>query len=294
MSSQSVQPYQVISWNIGRDSDYLGLNVRNKDVQWKNMRELGDLRNQLFTSTFKNLKETIQPDIFCLQEVTRSGDVKKWLGDSYDLHATSRDCVIAWDNSKYELVEGSPTREKTEGRYLILLLREKSTQKTIQVASAHLWGFKLTGPNETERDSDEPVTLKGDRELNELAEQMDDSAFLSIIGMDANSTPHIHPERLSILESRGYTRDASSDNIPTAYNSSLESQSAHLDYLFVKASKKFQITVQPTHFQSLPIESPAVNPSDHSPILLSLFVTKKEKESGFLKKLFTSFSSDRK
>lgn len=293
MSTDCVGAYQVISWNIGRDSDYLGLNVRNKDVQWKNMQELGLLRNQLFTDVFKDMRDSKKPDFFCLQEVSRSGDIQKWLGDGYGVHTASRDCVIAWDLDKYELIEGTPETEKREGRFLVLQLLERSTRKTIYVASAHLWGFKLTEPKGKEAGTNIGVTEKGDAQLKEMAAHLTNSDYLSIIGMDANTTPDIHPDRLSILESEGFRRDPSKDGLPTAYNSSLESNSAHLDYLFAKGSKKHQLQLEATFFEALPIESPAVNPSDHSPVALSIKVMKQKKKSGFLSKLVSGMRSEK-
>lgn len=292
MNSQIIQDFQVVSWNIGRDSDYLGLNVRNRDaVKWDTTRDLGKIRTRLFSDVFRQMADSFKPDFFCLQEVKRAGDVKNWLGDQYELCATFRDCVIAWDKDKYELVEGSQFYEIEEGRYLILELFDKSTQKVIRIASAHLWGFNLNNPHGKDRYSEDPETLKGDCQLKELVKQLNSPAYLTIIGLDANTTPEIHPDRLAILEERGFIRDATEDEVPTAFNSSLPDQSAHLDYLFAKGSKKVDVEVEAFVSQELPIESPEVNPSDHSPILSTVKLVEKKKDKNFMQKILHSFKN---
>lgn len=66
--------------------------------------------------------------------------------------------------------------------------------------------------------------------------------------MDANTDPGIYPKRLEILETQGFIRDSTEDCIPTAYNPSLESKSAHLDYFFAKAPADQTISIESSAF----------------------------------------------
>lgn len=274
MSLAAVAQYCVVSWNIARDTDYLGVNLRHKEVEWKTVADLMAVRNQLFNSIFEQMKTELNPDFFCLQEVTRSSDIRNWLGAKYEVHSALKDCVIAWDSTKYSLIEGTSVHEAGEGRYLALELLEKATQKTILIASAHLWGFDLANPQDGE-------TERGDQQLAELAAHLDKSAYLTIVGMDANTTPAIYPKRLSILEVNSYIRDQSQDAEPTAYNKSLPENAAHLDYLYARPGRKFQAKVKTASYEALPIEKPSVNPSDHSPVIARVSM-EKSKQHGFI------------
>ncbi len=90
---------------------------------------------------------------------------------------------------------------------------------------------------------------------------------LKILGMDANSTPTIHPERLEIALHCGFQRVDHKD-VVSAYNPTLESRAAKIDFIFAstqKSRKLAEVNEQP--LLDIPIEDPAKNPSDHRPIV---------------------------
>lgn len=270
--------YTVVSWNIARDSDYLGVNLRCGNEEWSSPQELYSKRKELIASRFSDFRTKVAPDFFCLQEVDSIKEVKEraLLGEYDCAAATKRDCVILWNRDRFTPIAGSEYEEGNSGRYIAIDLKECSTGKVIRIASAHLWGFDLS------RIGDEKEKAKGNVQLAELISLLERDSFpiLTIVGMDANSTPELYPERVNLLINRGF--NGCSDDSPTAYNAKLPSNRAKLDYILSK-SKSGRAQIIADSKVDLPLEDPQNNPSDHRPLTNIVRLPQDKLQTKFIK-----------
>lgn len=272
--------YSVVSWNIARDSDYLGLSLRAGDTNWSTPKELYTRRQQLLQGLFAEMKANFCPDFFCLQEVDSIHSIKTMaLGEEYEsLSAGGRDCVLLWNSKRYEKIPGSEYQEESEGRYLTVDLKDRQENKIIRLASAHLGGFDLAHFNEED-------AKKGDDQLKALLQILnrDKKPALVLVGMDANSTTEIHPVRIERLTKEGFAR--SKEEAPTAYSTKLKSPLIKLDFIFAR-SKKHGLEFAESAMNAPPLETPQVNPSDHKPLLQRIISKEGEKSVfNFLRKI---------
>lgn len=249
----------VFNWNIARNTDYLALCLRTKEKSWKSVLELSERRRQKLTEIFKSTITDYKPDFFCIQESDGLSQLSEFLGTSYDAAMSYHDCAIAWDKEKYVKVN-----ELHKERYSVVTLKNLECNKVIRIASAHLSGFDLSDPQEKNELMTAPISEKGDKELGELANILtQEKADLYILGMDANSTPDIHPERLQIVENLGFNR-FSEESLLTSYNDSVQKQ-VQLDYVYVKEG-----ICRTLEGFDYPIDQPLLNPSDHKPLMFTI------------------------
>lgn len=259
--------YKTVSWNIGGITDFIGLCRRAKLPSGDNLSQTSSLRNQRLEQAFKSIFENQKPDLIFLQEVgTISTSLKNWL-PNYRFCYDGDDTLVAWNSERLTEIEGSRQSQQLCNRYSIVDLQDTTTKKTVRVASAHLHGFDLARP-ERER-CGHKVTKSGDDELREITKLLLDRKIRNpdaiLIGMDANSTPDIHPERITILEDHGFKRDFS-DNSVTAFNPTLPGREAKIDFIYGTCLEGTIKVVAGDANPDLQIESPETNPSDHRPL----------------------------
>lgn len=93
-------------------------------------------------------------------------------------------------------------------------LVERASQCVIRVASQHASGFDLDEPVEG-------LTVQGDKEISALLRNVESPREkppeVTIIGVDANTTPDIHPARLELYKNQGYKWDPA-DRKATNFN----------------------------------------------------------------------------
>jgi hypothetical protein len=239
---------EVITWNIGRINDFIGLYARTRTLDWKTPAELASRRTDLFKRIFKTM---IQPDILCLQEVDETKEISEWLGPHYAVVGGTGDCLIAWKRERFKQV--STDWSTKEGRVLSLDLQETTTRKTIQVYSLHAPGFSLIKPE---------AHQEGTEFVQTVITRIDNTSNVVLFGTDLNATPTIGSERLSLFSSQGFSRVL--DDRVTAYNPDLAERRAKLDEIFVRGARI--VPIELSKEPKFPLESPKENPSDHRPV----------------------------
>lgn len=204
----------------------------------------------------KIVRDTLGTDILCFQEADyMPGDL---LPFGYASIASNRGKMIqriAWNTSRFELVQNIGDIAKEKG--LVVILRDKTTAKTVAVAAAHLQGcnpfqrvFDLNGI---------PDSKKGDEQLLLVIQALDQTkADVQIIGMDANVTA-LHP-RLKILLDKGYELDGE-HFFETTCSSPYFICNTRLDWIAAKGASIINVPVKSVNLNSL-----CTNPSDHKPI----------------------------
>jgi hypothetical protein len=265
---------RVVTWNVGRDRDYFEVSRRAKFTVPDDNAAFFAMRDGLFQATFRQMIEGHNPDFFCLQESDANTDrVKGWIGHHYKVISDGGDSAIAWNDQRYELVEDSIRYPGTSPLHFSIVADfiDRQTQFKVTIASAHIKGFDLANPKE-QTESGKDVAAQGDKELREVFKSLESAtSALRILGMDANSTLKIHPDRLKIAKQKGFKR-VEKDNLATAYNPTLAAQAAKIDFLFAKTSKRTQLSFQKNPTLKIPIESPKLNPSDHRPVISTVKV----------------------
>lgn len=270
----SISQYQTVSWNIGCVADFIGLYRRAKQQPWENLSSVPGLRMEKLKEVFKRIADDKKPDIFFLQEVGEEvhAGLKKWL-ENYAIHFDGDDTLVAWNKERFTEILGSRQSEQLCKRFSIVDLMDKTAKKVVRIASIHLHGYDLSQP-ERER-CGRRVTESGDEELREIVKLLLDCSEripeLIMLGMDANSTPDIHPERLEILESERFVRDFD-DNQPTAFNPTLDHRKAKIDFIYAKCISGKCNVLESSANLNLKIESPDTNPSDHRPLYQSIVI----------------------
>lgn len=267
MTSVNTTQYVTLTWNIGGETDYVGLCRRAGIQPWDSLSELPKIRRQLFTNVFKDIFSRQKPDLIFLQEVGRVKPLISSLLAGYQLHFDGDDTMVAWKDDRFTEIEGSRQSQQLCHRYSIVDLKDLTTKKIIRISSSHIHGFDLNDPD-YQRGSYK-MTESGDEELAAITRLMLNMKKVSpdiiILGMDANSTPFIHPERLEILEKEGFSRD-NADDLETAFNPTLPSKKAKIDFIYAKSLEGNCQVCATNDTPIVEIESPETNPSDHRPL----------------------------
>jgi hypothetical protein len=167
---------------------------------------------------------------------------------------------VVWNSERFKLVSDLGS---IKGRAYAVKLLDKTTKKTIVVASGHFSGCnpycEVTDPKTGLSDA-----LKGDSELEAVIKKLNsEGGDLLLIGMDSNVTS-LHP-RMQILKDAGYKLD---------YDNFLESTCTNpyvvldtrIDWIAVKALGTISTTVTNIPVQSVGLNNIQSNFSDHKPI----------------------------
>lgn len=209
-------------------------------------------------------------DIICLQEVNSLISFEEENPSSPSIFPESHQLLftdsngIAWNKERFELLE---KREDSEGRALIIKLKDNKTDDLILIASVHLSGCnpyqkiitEYTDPkkgNVKTSDSE-----KGDLEISSILKIMEEmEASIKLIAMDSNVTS-LHP-RLEIIKNAGFKLDYENFIEMTCTNP-YQALNTRIDWIFVNATNA-AITNIPV--LNIGLNSIQTNMSDHKPI----------------------------
>ncbi|NGX32815.1 MAG: hypothetical protein K1060chlam4_00868, partial [Candidatus Anoxychlamydiales bacterium] len=222
------------------------------------------LRDKTAAFAYKTLIEENELNILCLQNIGSDLDkIKGFLGDDFDILSDGQDTAIAY-SCRFTPIKSFLCKVKEGHKYTILTLKDRLTEKTYNVASAHISGFDLKNPMEGSSSAQD-----GDKELEELLSKLNEfEADGTIIGLNANTTKEHYRARLDLLEKAGFkTNDADRD--ATTYNEFLSDTPdkcrVKVDFIF---TKKFSfIDFEKTN---MTLEKPLINPSVHIPVIEQL------------------------
>ena len=202
----------------------------------------------------------VNQEIICLQEADYLHP-SNFSNDYEVLLANTEHSVngIAWKKERFELVK---SLGNIQGRAFAVLLKDKQSDKTVLVASAH-----LSGCNPIKIDLDPttgaPDSVQGDAELRAIVKLFNkEDADLKLIGMDSNVTP-FHP-RLKILQKSGYRMDAENFIEPTCTNP-YKILNTRIDWIALKSDLK-DVNISNIPLFGVGLNSIQTNMSDHKPI----------------------------
>lgn len=210
--------------------------------------------------TKRIFKHLLKYDIIALQEADCID--ASMLPQDYEIRMSNKNYsldAVAWNKNKFELVDQSET---TTGGGFVVELRDIETDQKIAVASGHIAGCNPFNV-ELDEHTGKLDSTKGDNELHELIEILDDSdATIKAIAMDSNVTP-FHP-RLSMLKESGYNLDYLNYLEPTC-TSPWQIINTRIDWIAVK-SLDAPFTIHNIPVMGVNLNSPQTNMSDHKPI----------------------------
>jgi len=276
--------YLVVSWNIGSNHDYMvtrkGI-TNNSITSDENNQQLTTERRALAKECFTELGSTLcSPDIVLLQEVNKTFDALETSNTLTHCFGTNYECLnsppsegekldtaVAWNTQKFEKLHDDFAKSEfldkgkiREWRDKIVVLRDRTTNKILIIASGHIRGFPLKAQNIKDQAQD------GNKQLDSLSQKLESiqtnySADITILGMDANTDSSDQAERLKILKSKIWTID-SSTNFTHA--------NGKLDYfgIFVNAGMPAIINILSTPSKSQHTSSK--NPSDHEMLVADI------------------------
>lgn len=189
----------------------------------------------------------VTQEIICLQEANYLD--ASLFPSKYAVHISSA-IGMAWDTTRFELIEIVPTTNK---RALIVKLQDIASAKTVLVASAHLSGCDPFYGGED--------SAQGDTQLKTVLEALSSAeADEKLIAMDSNVTA-MHP-RLAVLKEAGYRLDTKNFLEPTCTHPTTLVDT-RIDWIAIQ-SKVSEIVNIP--IQGVGLNSPQTNISDHKPI----------------------------
>jgi hypothetical protein len=275
--------YTIGTWNIGRFSDFLkcliGGKYKDDDIEEerKNLKLPIDFKGLSSADEesienwrkwrLKLLRQALNVanlDLLMLQEVSKDDvselcrSLEKPDKTIYGCVHDGEDTLVLYRLEKFREKKSNPSIKTRNSVWVTLEESDPGdrTPKTICLASTHLTGFSLAYDDTEERKTGNEQLLELCRELENSSDVRDCDAV--ILGMDANSTPSIHPSRLEIPIKFGFTRADGIDTIAggTAFNPDLGR--AHLDHIFWQVRRgegKFTLD------ENIPEEIPP--PSDH-------------------------------
>lgn len=204
----------------------------------------------------KIVREALNTDILCFQEADYMPASQ--LPSRYESVQSDRNKSIqriAWNANRFELIQNFGDIASDKG--FAVLLRDKTSQKTVAVASAHLQGC-----NPFQRVYDQegtPDSIKGDKQLSAVINTLDRTgADVQLVGIDSNVTA-LHP-RLQMLRTAGFEFDADHFIEPTC-PSPYFICNTRLDWIAAKGAFVMNMPVMNVDLNSL-----CTNPSDHKPI----------------------------
>lgn len=244
-------------------SDFRTFPIRIEDVRIKDavIAQVGSLEPQAILFERQRLyqkiiTEALGTDIVCFQEADYMP--VSMLPNGYQSVQSNRNKSIqriAWKASRFELIQNLGDIASDKG--LAVLLRDKTTQKTVAVATAHLQGcnpFQRVYDQEGKSDS-----IKGDEQLSAVIQTIDRTgADVQIVGMDSNVTA-MHP-RLQMLRTAGFEFDGDHYIEPTC-PSPYFICNTRLDWIAAKGASLVNMPVMNVDLNNL-----STNPSDHKPI----------------------------
>jgi len=253
MSSQMVTPYDVRPIVIHDENVQKQLLDNSRKVTGYIKGPL-TLQGMLYVSQKKMAKEIfsrqITHDIICLQE-TNYIDVDV-LPKTYDMRF-SNDTAIAWNRDRFELLDSFDSLERASA----LLLRDRESQESIFVASAHLSGCNPFFPVESD-------SIKGDQELQAVLDTAHGvEASVKVIAMDSNVTA-THP-RLKLLQQAQYTLDYTNHLEPTCTNPHVL-LNTRIDWIAVGQDSLEAPSIANIPIFDIGLNSFRTNISDHAPI----------------------------
>ncbi|NGX49231.1 MAG: hypothetical protein K940chlam5_00827 [Candidatus Anoxychlamydiales bacterium] len=256
--------FKVLTWDLSTDKDYSEALKRAEETPPEDTTGFSALRDQTAKLAYEILIEENELAILCLQNIGSDLDkIKSFLGDDFDILSDGQDTAIAY-SCRFTPIKSFLSNVREGRRYTILTLKDELTEKTYNVASAHISRFNLRNPMESM-----PSGASGDEELQELLSKLNEfEADGTIIGLNTNTTKEHYRARLDLLEKAGFkTNDADRD--ATTYNEFLSETpdecKIKVDYIF---TKKFSfIDFEKTN---MTLEKPLINPSVHIPVIEQL------------------------
>ncbi|HEU64891.1 MAG: hypothetical protein KR126chlam4_00907 [Candidatus Anoxychlamydiales bacterium] len=251
----------VLTWNVGTDERYKEMLQRAGDTPPEEPEGLVGLRNNRAKFAFGFLIESNEPDIMFLQEIGSDLDrIKEWLGKDFTIINNDNDTAVVYRTARFTFLTSYKSDIKLNNRsFTVLTLKDKSTEKIYNVASAHISGFDLMNPMKGK-----PNAPEGDKELEDLLSKLNElDATGTIIGLDANTTREHYRQRLEILEKEGF-RTNDKDKAPTNYHRTLKDR-VKSDYIYTRG-----FTFQPFERLNVDLEKPITCPSDHIPVIEQL------------------------
>ena len=244
-------------------SDFLTFPIKIEDSRIVDtvMEQAGSLSNQAILSERQRLYQKIVgdalgTDIVCFQEADYM-PVSMLPSDYASVQSNREKSInrIAWNANRFELIQNLGDIASNKG--FAVVLRDKTTQKMVAIATGHLQGC-----NPFQKVYDEagkPDSAKGDQQLSAIVQALDRTgAEVQIVGIDSNVTA-LHP-RLQILRTAGFEFDGD-HFIETTCPSPYFICNTRLDWIAAKGASLVNMPVMNVDLNNI-----CTNPSDHKPI----------------------------
>lgn len=282
----------IMSWNVGSDGDFARiegvtnkhvkidetvvkiakekLEIKSPDEQQTHLDHVRSYRLDRIQSVFNAYAPAVP--IFCLQEC--DAETLNKLPENYE-HIQgdqSQDTAVAWDKTRFKLIETKNVAKDKERT--LVILEELETGLKVGVCSAHLTGCDPDQPDEFDAQEGNDQLDAIEKELNGL------TSDLNIVGMDANTTPN-YERRTEILKTRGFAIDQFKKE--TNYNyrkaEAKENPLQKVDYIAAKGKSQWfdkihaeVLDPESEFFHDFPerlmnLGDIETNPSDHRPIV---------------------------
>jgi len=268
--------YKTVSWNLGSNKDFVDQGKTNLTEDQES--KVSEKRYTLFTAAFK--KAFDQFDFILLQETDARVFSKAKLEELMPGYAAftdtknnrDQDTAVIWKKDKFEPLEEGVIWDDFENYGTAYVrFKDKNTEAVLCVASGHIEGFSLTTKSELMKDAaytGDQVLLKVGTKLNQ--EIVGNLAHTVILGMDANVTWEIHPERLKQLSNLGFVYDEK-DQAPTFLDVKLNNP-VKLDHFAAKAQDGLAVSFNRinTPFSLGFFKTDISNPGDHSPVITEI------------------------
>jgi hypothetical protein len=260
ISSYKVRPITINDTDVSKMvQDHIADIFKVSIVKKTNLDDLiTETRAVMAERIFHN---NLKYDIICLQEA----DYLKpsMFPHNYDVLFSDEDHsvnAIAWNKDRFELLQSIGS---VANRAFVALFKDRTTEKTVLVASGHLTGSNPfiveTNKKTNVRDSD-----AGDNELYAMiATFADVEADIKILALDSNVTA-THP-RMHIFKSAGFHIDASQFLEHTCTNP-YQVMNTRIDWIAIKSHNDTTATVTNIPVLGVGLNSIQTNISDHKPI----------------------------
>jgi hypothetical protein len=218
---------------------------------------LEEARGIMATRIFAN---HLKYDIICLQEADYLNE--SMFPEHYEvLFGSNSHSVngIAWNKERFKQVE---TYGDIMGRGYAVKLQDKTSRKTVLVASGHLSGCN---PYRVEHNAKGVAdSSRGDNELATIIALLNaNDADFKVIGMDSNVTS-LHP-RLNILKDSNYRIDYENYLEPTCTNP-YQVLNTRIDWVAVQEGKSAVKSIVNIPVLGVGLNSMQTNISDHKPV----------------------------
>ncbi len=250
------QQWQNMPWN----------QKKMKGKKWQKVQALQQNRQQLLKRMFADFANS-GSDLICLQEAytitpadlppgyamaqdtTPGFDKRQPIGQG--------DTTVIYNTQRFKYVTHNAGH-----KFTVVKLLDKTTKKTVSVASAHLKGCNPFTPTQVlnrRTNQMEMDDIQGNKQLEEIQDTFASfQSNVNIIGMDANVTP-LHP-RIQGLIGNKFFFDAKKHFNPTCFVDPIYFIPTRLDYIAANCTNgSCKITNEATTFTGK-------NPSDHTPI----------------------------